>query len=142
MRCCLLLVLLALPFRLGAMPAIASYLPVANTPTGADNVNTTDEVFAEMRKSFRADKARGVHLRYQFRFAEPQAGNWWIVVADGAFTMGKGEIAKADVTFSSSGADWVKLSNGTLSGFRAYLTGRLHVAGSQEQARKLDEMFP
>jgi putative sterol carrier protein len=111
--------------------------------TEADaNDKTPDQVFEGMRKSFQPEKAKGVHIRYQFRFKAPQAGDWWIIVNDGAFTMGKGAIERADVTFACTGSDWVELSNGTLGGIRAYLTGRLHVTGSQSLARKLDEMFP
>ena len=95
-----------------------------------------------MRKAFRSDKAKGAHIRYQFRLHAPQATEWWIVVNDGAFTMGKGVVEHPDVTFSCSGNDWVELSNGTLGGIRAYLTGRLRVTGSQFLARKLDDMFP
>lgn len=130
MRRSLLLVLLAIPLHLPAAPTADA---MANSP---------DEVFAQMRKSFVPEKAAGAHLRYQFRFSDPQKGTWWVEVNNGACKMGQGEIPGPDVTFLCSGADWVQLSNGTLSGFRAYLTGRLHVRGSQALARKLDEMFP
>jgi putative sterol carrier protein len=95
-----------------------------------------------MRHSFRSDKARGQHLRFQFNFGDPQGGKWWIEVNDGDYTIGKGTIARPDVTFSCTGDDWVRLSNGTLSGLKAFMTGRLHVSGNQFQAHKLDEMFP
>ena len=103
---------------------------------------TVEQVFDDMRKAFRPDVAKGVHARYQFRFKEPQSGDWWITVDDGKSAMGRGVIDKPDVTFSCSGADWVALSNGTLSGIRAFFTGRLHVNGSQRLAHKLDDMFP
>jgi putative sterol carrier protein len=101
-----------------------------------------DEVFAQMQHSFRADRARGQHLRYQFNFTDPQAGNWWIQINDGAYTMGKGTIDHPDVTFACTGADWVQLSNGTLGGFQAFFTGRLKITGNQITAHRLDEMFP
>lgn len=112
---------------------------------GAEALNqdkSPDQVFERMRKAFRPDKAKGAHVRYQFHLRAPQAADWWILVNDGAFTMGKGVVEHPDVTFSCTGNDWVELSNGTLGGIRAYLTGRLHVAGSQFLARKLDDMFP
>jgi putative sterol carrier protein len=116
---------------------------VAASPTDqSDNNTSIEQLFDDMKKSFRVDKAKGVHIRYQFRFSEPKAGDRWIIVNDGMCTMGKGIIEHPDVTFSSTGADWLELSNGTLSGFRAYITGRLHVKGSQSLARKLDELFP
>jgi len=106
------------------------------------DATSPEEVFAQMQRSFRADRARGQHLRFQFNFADPQGGRWWLEVDDGACTMGKGTIGRPDVTFGCTGADWVRLSNGTLSGFQAYLTGRLRVNGNQFAARKLDQMFP
>lgn len=107
-----------------------------------DKVTSIEQLFEDMKKSFRPDRAKGVFIRYQFRFKEPQASDRWIIVKDGTFTMGKGIVEHPDVTFSCSGADWLELSNGTLGGFRAYLTGRLRVSGSQSMARKLDELFP
>lgn len=142
MRRCLLPLLLAVYLPLLLLPAGPGNLRAATTPTAEAPAHSPDEVFAQMRKTFLAGKARGLHLRYQFHFGDPQGGNWWVTIDDGACKMGQGEIPGADVTFVCSGADWVQLSNGTLSGFRAYLTGRLRVRGSQALARKLDELFP
>jgi putative sterol carrier protein len=114
-------------------PTDTATAPAANSP---------DDVFAQMQRSFRSDRARGQHLRYQFNFDNPQAGKWWIIINDGAYTMGKGTIPKPDVTFSCTGADWVQLSNGTLGGFKAFFSGRLRVNGNQFTAHKLDEIFP
>lgn len=114
-------------------PAEAAATPVAASP---------DDVFAQMQHTFRSDRARGQHLRYQFNFDNPQGGKWWLIINDGAYTMGKGTIPKADVTFSCTGADWVQLANGTLGGFQAFFTGRLRVNGNQFTAHKLDAIFP
>lgn len=115
--------------------------PQKNGKAEGEN-STPAQVFDDMRKSFRADKAKGVHVRYQFKFTGPAGGNWWIIVTDGTYKMGTGIIENPDVTFASSDKDWVALSNGTLGGTRAFITGRLSVKGSQSLARKLDEMFP
>jgi len=117
----------------------------ASPPTGADYepaATSPEEVFAQMRQSFRPDRARGQHLRYQFNLGDPQGGKWWILIDDGAYTMGEGAVPHPDVTFACTGADWVRLSNGTLNGFQAFITGRLRVSGSQFTARRLDEIFP
>jgi putative sterol carrier protein len=115
------------------------------TPGGADyeaDPTSPDEVFAQMEHSFRSDRARGQHLRYQFNFSDPQGGKYWIDIEDGAYTMGKGTIQHPDVTLGCTGADWVRLANGTLGGFQAFFTGRLHVSGNQFTAHKLDSIFP
>ncbi len=103
---------------------------------------TPAQVFHDMRGAFRPDRAKGVHLRYQFDLSGPQGGQWWIEVNDGKFKIGQGRIEQPDVVFLASDKDWVALSNGTLSGTWAMLTGRLKVHGNQWNARKLDEMFP
>jgi putative sterol carrier protein len=103
---------------------------------------TPQEVFDGMRESFRADKAKGVVTRYQWQLSGPQGGEWWIEVHDGTFKMGKGKIDNPDVTFVASDKTWVALSNGTLAGIWAYLTGRLKIRGDKRLAKKLGEIFP
>ena len=104
--------------------------------------STPQAVFDGMRHSFRAEKAKGVHARYQWDLSGPNGGQWWIDVNDGKFEMGRGRIENPNVTFIASDQSWVALSNGTLGGKWAFLTGRLKVRGSQSLARKLDEIFP
>jgi putative sterol carrier protein len=140
MRQCLLIFVMGMFCVLGR----AADAHAARVATGGSEPDAAspEEVFAQMRHSFRSDRTRGQHLRYQFNFADPQGGTWWIQIDDGAYTMGKGQIARPDVTFACTGADWVRLSNGTLGGFKAFLTGRLKVSGSQFTAHKLDDIFP
>jgi putative sterol carrier protein len=104
--------------------------------------STPQQVFDGMRQSFQANKAKGVHARYQWELSGPNGGEWWIEVNDGTYKMGKGKIDNPSVTFITSDADWVAMSNGKLKGTWAYLTGRLKVRGSQTVARKLNEIFP
>jgi len=103
---------------------------------------TPADVFEGMRKSFKADKAKDVHARYQWNISGPDGGGWWIIIDDGKCDMGKGKIEKADVTFSVSDQDWVAISNGKLGGTWAYVSGRLKLDGPQSIAKKLDAMFP
>lgn len=103
--------------------------------------STPQTVFDDMRKSFRAEKAKGVYARYQWELSGPKGGQWWIDVNDGTFKMGRGKIDNPGVTFVASDKDWVALSNGKLGGVWAFLTGRLKIRGDQKLARKLDEMF-
>ena len=104
--------------------------------------STPQEVFDGMRQSFQPDKAKEVHARYQWELTGPNGGQWWIEVNDGKFKLERGKIDKPDVTFVASDQTWVALSNGTMKGTWAVLTGRLKVRGSRDLARKLDEIFP
>jgi putative sterol carrier protein len=103
---------------------------------------TPQQVFDGMRQSFQANKAKGVHASYQWELSGPNGGEWWIDVNDGTYKMGKGKIDNPSVTFITSAADWVAMSNGKLKGTWAFMTGRLKVRGSQAVARKLNEIFP
>jgi putative sterol carrier protein len=105
--------------------------------------NTTpQEVFNGMRQSFQAEKAKGVHARYQWELSGPNGGQWWIDVDDGKYKMGKGKISNPNVTLVAKDKDWVAVSNGKLGGTWAYMTGRLKIRGDQGLARKLGEIFP
>ncbi len=103
---------------------------------------TPQQVFDGMRKSFNADKAKGVHASYQWNISGPDGGDWFIVVNDGKCEMGKGATPNPDVTFTVSDKDWVAISNDQLSGSWAYITGRLKIKGPQSIAKLLDGMFP
>jgi putative sterol carrier protein len=104
--------------------------------------STPQEVFDSMRDSFQANKAKGVHARYQWDLSGPQGGQWWIDVEDGKYKMGKGKIDNPNVTFVAKDKDWVAVSNHQMGGTWAYLTGRLRIRGDQGLARKLGEIFP
>ncbi len=117
-------------------------LVTASTSPAVGSDSTPQQVFDGMRQSFQANKAKGVHARYQWELTGPNGGEWWIDVNDGTYKMGKGKIDNPSVTFITSDADWVAMSNGKLKGTWAFMTGRLKVRGSQAVARKLNEIFP
>ena len=117
-------------------------LGAASAASQEASTSTLQQVFDGMRQSFQAQKAKGVHARYQWELSGPNGGQWWIDVNNGTFKMGRGKIDNPTVTFITSDKDWVALSNGTLGGKWAYFTGRLKVRGPQSMARKLDEIFP
>ena len=104
--------------------------------------STPQQVFDGMRHSFRAEKAKGLHVRYQFNLRGPNGGNWFIDVNDGKFRMNRGNIVNPNCTFVASDDDWVALSNGTLNGTWAFLSGRLKILGDRAFAKKLNEIFP
>jgi putative sterol carrier protein len=113
-----------------------------NAASNEPRSSTPQDVFHGMRKSFRADKAKGVNVRYQFDLSGPNGGAWFIEVNEGKFKMARGRIDNPNVTFVTSDKDWVALSNGDLAGTWAFLTGRLKIRGDRGLAKKLGEIFP
>ena len=100
------------------------------------------DVFALMRVDFLPEKARGMHARFQFKISGPNGGNWWLIVNDGKMKLERGVIDAPDVTISANDRDWVLLSQGSLNGAIAFLTGRLGVKGDSDLAHKLDDLYP
>ncbi len=129
-------------FCLATLAAAALSLCAASATLNEAANSNPQQVFDGMRQSFQAAKAKGVHARYQWELSGPNGGEWWIDVNDGTFKMGRGKIDNPTVTFVTSDHDWVAMSNGTLKGSWAFLTGRLKVHGPQSVAKKLDEIFP
>jgi putative sterol carrier protein len=129
----------SLIFLLFGMVAVQPLHSVAAKTPGYDAL--PQQVFDGMRQSFVANRAKAVHVRYQFDLSGPNGGLWWIEVNNGKCKFGRGRIPNPDTTFISSDRDWVALSNGKLSGVWAYMTGRLKIRGDQRLARKLDDLF-
>jgi putative sterol carrier protein len=119
--------------------ALSASLASAAAKIGDNSV--PQQVFDGMRDSFAANRAHGVHARYQFELSGPNGGLWWIEINDGKCKVGRGRIPNPGVTFIATDRDWVALSNGKLPGFWAYVTGRLKIHGDQKLAHKLDELF-
>src|SRR5438874_4705935 len=86
-------------------------LGVASAASKESSSSTPQQVFDGMRQSFQAQKAKGVHARYQWELSGPNGGQWWIDVNNGTFKMGRGKIDNPTVTFITSDKDWVALSN-------------------------------
>src|SRR5947208_9106919 len=129
-------------FYWAAMVLMAALCLQAVGATSSEPPNSTpQQVFDGMRQSFQANKAKGVHARYQWDLSGPNGGQWWIDVNDGAYKMGKGKIDHPNVTFVAADKDWVAVSNGQLGGTWAYLTGRLKISGDQGVAGQLGEVF-
>lgn len=122
--------------------ALMASVDAANVSSNEHMDSTPQEVFDSMRGSFQANKAKGVHARYQWDLSGPQGGQWWIDVDDGKCKMGKGKIDNPNVTLVAKDKDWVAVSNHQMAGIWAYLTGRLKIRGDQGLARKLGEIFP
>src|SRR5438105_3060976 len=129
-------------FLTSALMFLSTGLATTNAASSEPRSSTPQQVFDGMRHSFRAEKAKGVNVRYQFELSGPNGGAWFIDVNDGKFKMARGRIDNPNVTFVTSDRDWVALSNGDLGGTWAFLSGRLKIRGDRGLAKKLGEIFP
>ena len=121
---------------------VALQLFAANVTIAASSYSTPQQVFDGMIQSFRPEKAKGIRVLYQFDLSGPNGGSWVFEVNDGTLQTKRGRADNPDVTLIASDEDWVALSNGTLSGAWAFITGRLKIRGDKGLAKKLNEIFP
>jgi putative sterol carrier protein len=108
----------------------------------AIKVDTVEEYFATMEERFEVTSAEGVDAIYQFEFSGDEAATWHVHVQGGAMTMSNSAHAEPTTTIKMDGGNFVKMSNGTLSGQMAYMTGKMKIAGSIPMAMKMKAIFP
>ena len=122
--------------------ALALASPCQAQQASREKNSTPQQALDKRQDAFQADKAKGVHASYQWELSGPNGGDWWLIVNDGTYTMGRGKIHNPNVTFVASDEDWVAMSNKTLNVPLAYLTGRLKIQGSHRLVKELDKIFP
>jgi putative sterol carrier protein len=122
--------------------ALALASPCQAQQPGRQQNSTPQQALDKRQEAFQADKAKGVHASYQWELSGPNGGDWWLIVNDGTYKLGRGKIHNPSVTFVASDEDWVAMSNKTLNISLAYLTGRLKIQGSHRLVKELDKIFP
>src|SRR3954465_8770139 len=98
-------------WAIAAVLIAAGGFGIANAASDEASNSTPQNVFDGMRKSFRSDKAAGVHIKYQWELSGPEGGEWFVEVKDGKCRIEKGRIDHPDVTMIVSDKDWVAISN-------------------------------
>ena len=94
--------------------ALASPCQAQHRGSTKQHNSTPQQALDKRQDAFQGDKARGVHASYQWELSGPNEGDWWLIVNDGTYTIGRGKIHHPSVTFAASDEDWVAMSNKTL----------------------------
>jgi putative sterol carrier protein len=102
---------------------------------------TVQEVFDAMPGAFRADKAQGLDLTFQFHITGPEAGDWVVRVNDGACAVETGVTEEHTASLTINGENWVKLVNGKLNPAMAVMTGKLKIGGDMMAAQRFGSLF-
>jgi len=78
--------------------------------TNRQHNSTPQQALDKRQYAFHGDKAKGMHASYQWELSGPHGGDWWLIVSDGTYKMGRG-IPNPNVTFVASDEAWVAMSN-------------------------------
>jgi putative sterol carrier protein len=105
-------------------------------------LTSVNEVFEKMPLVFNAAAAAGANMVFQFNITGSEAGDWYVVIKEGTCQVAKGVHDSPTTTLAMADVDWVAMSNGTLNGMTAFMSGKLKVSGDIMAAQRIPSLFP
>jgi putative sterol carrier protein len=103
---------------------------------------SVQEVFTNMSQVFNPSAAKGLNMVYQFHITGAQAGDWYVAIKDEQCQVAQGVNDSPNVTLTMVDVDWLAMSNGTLNGMTAFMTGKLKATGDIMAAQRIPSLFP
>jgi len=97
------------------------------------------QTIANFQANFNSQAAAG--LNYVFQFNVTDEKTYCLNIQDGTCTSSEGENEDANVTFVTDSATLLALSDGSLDGMQAFMSGKLRIEGDMMLALKLNELF-
>ena len=102
---------------------------------------TVAELMERMPGAFIPEKAQGIDAVIQFKFTGEEAGEWNATIKDGKVEVARGTHPSPKMTLTADSADYVKIFTGELDGMKAFMEGKIKLAGDLNLAMKLMQMF-
>jgi putative sterol carrier protein len=107
----------------------------------ADQV-TPEMVFEQMPEYFQPDKAGSTNATIQFDLSGDEGGKWWVKIADGQASSGKGDAeTQPNLTLMADAKDYVKITLGQMDPTAAFMQGKLKIKGDMGLAIKMQSLF-
>lgn len=98
-------------------------------------------ILEELPKHFQAEKAGNTNATIQFDLSGPEAGQYFVKIADGQVTPERGAAERPNLTLTADGTDVVKIFTGAMDPTAAFMSGKLKVKGDMGLALKLQTLF-
>jgi NAD(P)-dependent dehydrogenase (short-subunit alcohol dehydrogenase family)/acyl dehydratase/putative sterol carrier protein len=102
---------------------------------------TVQGVFDNIANAFRADKATGVDVVFQFKISGPTGGDWHVSVKDQKCQVSSGAHAKPTTTILMGDEDFVAMIGGKLNAMQAYTSGKLKIEGDLMKSQLIEKLF-
>ncbi|MCE5283121.1 MAG: SDR family NAD(P)-dependent oxidoreductase, partial [Deltaproteobacteria bacterium] len=121
--------------------AFAAKPQAAAPPSGAAGIASVADVFEKMPQAFRADKAAGVNVVFQYVISGEGGGKWFAEIKDGACRVETGNHLSPTCTLTIDAADFLALMNGELAAMAAYTSGKLKIDGDIVKSQLIGKLF-
>lgn len=102
-------------------------------------MTTVAQTIANFQANF--NPAAATSMDYVFQFNVTDDKTHCLTVKDGACVASEGVNEDANVTFVTDSATLLALSDGSLDGMQAFMSGKLRIEGDMMLALKLNELF-
>jgi NAD(P)-dependent dehydrogenase (short-subunit alcohol dehydrogenase family)/acyl dehydratase/putative sterol carrier protein len=112
----------------------------AEAKTGG-GIASVKAVFEKMPSAFRADKAAGVSVVFQYTISGTDGGEWFAEIKEGACRVEAGKHATPTCTLAIASADFLDLMNGKLPAMQAYTSGKLKIGGDIMKSQLIGKLF-
>ncbi|MEO6420778.1 MAG: SCP2 sterol-binding domain-containing protein [Polyangiaceae bacterium] len=91
---------------------------------------------------FVPDKVKGATFAIQYHITGEGAGDYVLEIKDDKCTTHEGKHESPKLAITIEGPHILALADGSLSGHKAFMTGKLKSKGSMLLAMKMDSLFP
>lgn len=102
---------------------------------------TVEKLMSRMPKAFRPESAEGVETILQYHLSGKEAGDWYVLIKDGACEVFNGVHDSPRMTLSADSDDYIAIFTGQTNAMKAFMEGKLKLSGDLNMAMKLPNMF-
>jgi len=100
------------------------------------------ELFESMADRLNPAAAAGMSKILQWNITGEDAGVWAFQIDKGLGYLIPGGVEQPDITFTLTDVDWLAIAEGRQDAMKAFMTGKLKVAGNMMLAMKVPQLFP
>jgi putative sterol carrier protein len=102
---------------------------------------TIESLMSKMPGAFLPEKAPSLDAVIQFKFTGEEAGDWYAEIKNDKVAVKQGVHDNPKMTLTADSSDYIKIFTGELDGMKAFMEGKLKLAGDLNLAMKLTQMF-
>ncbi|MEU8279778.1 SCP2 sterol-binding domain-containing protein [Microbispora bryophytorum] len=100
-----------------------------------------NQFFEALPARYNRSAAAGLTKTIQWNITDADPGVWAFEIVDGEGRLVPGGVEKPDTTFITDAETWIAIAQGRQDAMRAFMTGRLKVAGDTMLATRSAELF-